>query len=448
MTVKIRRFRTGGWEVDIHTYTPGGEFLRERSKSPVSSKEATKQWGALREAHLALKHGEGGCRCKANPTEEEVTSEAQRSQPTSTYLLGWVDERIADGVPSAKQEKQRIEDHVVPVIGDIKMQDVRPKHARQLVKALRQAPSSRGGTLAPRTVRTIFFTVNQAFQDAVLDEILQSNPIAVRREDLPVIADKDPAWRQGAVFNVAETETLISSPLIPEHRRVGYGIEFMTGLRTGQVSALKWGDYEPEVEPLGRLVSSVAYNSHLKVVKSTKTKAVFEVPVHPTLAKMLASWKLTGWANRMGRAPTQDDLIIPTINNTHRDVRKALEDFHEDLERLGLRKRRHYDSRRTFISLAMEAGASKDVLTAITHPRPKDAFDLYRTLAWLVRCEAVMKLKIELKEGTLVRLPRLAVAAGGGDVAETIRPGSPPPVPGKQNPPEPFGSGGSGSGGV
>jgi integrase len=414
----------------------------------VSSKEGTKQWGALRETHLALKHGKGGCRCKANPTEEEVTSEAQRSQPTSTYLLGWVNERIADGVPSAKQEKQRVEDHVVPVIGDIKMQDVRPKHARQLVKALRQAPSSRGGTLAPRTVRTIFFTVKQAFQDAVLDEILQSNPIAVRREDLPVIADKDPAWRQGAVFNVAETETLISSPLIPEHRRVGYGIEFMTGLRTGQVSALKWGDYEPHGEPLGRLVSSVAYNSHLKVVKSTKTKAVFEVPVHPTLAKMLASWKLTGWAKRMGRAPTQDDLIIPTINNTHRDVRKALEDFHEDLERLRLRKRRHYDSRRTFISLAMEAGASKDVLTAITHPRPKDAFDLYRTLAWLVRCEAVMKLKIELKEGTLVRLPRLAVAAGGGDVAETIRPGETSPGPGKQNPPEPFGSGGSGSGGV
>ena len=38
------------------------------------------------------------------------------------------------------------------------------------------------------------------------------------------------------------------------------------------------------------------------------------------------------------------------INGDHRDVRKALEDFHEDLKRLGLRKRRHYDARRTFIS--------------------------------------------------------------------------------------------------
>jgi hypothetical protein len=96
----------------------------------------------------------------------------------------------------------------------------------------------------------------------------------------------------------------------------------------------------------------------------------------------------------------------------------------------------------------LEGGASKDVLAAITHPRPKDAFDLYRTLAWLARCEAVMKLKVELKEGTLVRLPGRAVAPGGGDVAETARPVGAGPAGRKTKPPEPLGSGGSGSGGV
>jgi hypothetical protein len=74
-----------------------------------------------------------------------------------------------------------------------------------------------------------------------------------------------------------------------------------------------------------------------------------------------------------------------------------LEDFHEDLERLGLRKRRHYDARRTFISL--DGGASKDLLQGITHPRPADAFDPYRTPAWAVRCEAVGKLRVELHRG-------------------------------------------------
>ena len=420
MSMRIRRFRTGGFEVDIHTMAPDGRWIRERVKSPVTSKAGSKQWGALREAHLALKHGEGGCTCKVS-APEEVDNDEKKYWKVSRYLLGWVGQREAESVPSAGQEKQRLEDHVVGVIGDLKMMDVRPKHARQLVKALRQAPSRRGGTLAPRTIRTIYFTVRQAFQDAVLDEILQFNPIAVRRDDLPVIQDKDPTWRHTAVFTKPEVELLISSPLVSEHRRVAYAVEFLTGLRTGQVSALKWGDYDPAIEPLGRIVSALSWDSHRKVVKETKTGAVHEVPVHPTLAKVLGAWKLTGWRGRMGRAPKADDLIIPTINGTHRDVRKALEDFHEDLERLGLRKRRHYDSRRTFISLGLDSGASKDILQSITHPRPKDAFDLYRSLAWLARCEAVMKLELELRDGALVQLPRLAAVGGTGELAETER---------------------------
>ena len=66
MSAKIRKFRTGGYEVDIHTVAPDGTRIRERLKSPMGSKEATRSWAALREAHLALTHGEGGCRCKVN----------------------------------------------------------------------------------------------------------------------------------------------------------------------------------------------------------------------------------------------------------------------------------------------------------------------------------------------------------------------------------------------
>jgi hypothetical protein len=32
--------------------------------------------------------------------------------------------------------------------------------------------------------------------------------------------------------------------------------------------------------------------------------------VHPTLAAMLAEWKLGGWAQLIGRAPGSDDVIV------------------------------------------------------------------------------------------------------------------------------------------
>jgi len=46
------------------------------------------------------------------------------------------------------------------------------------------------------------------------------------------------------VFTASEVEQLISDPRVSLHRRVAYAIEFLTGLRTGEVSALVWGDYE------------------------------------------------------------------------------------------------------------------------------------------------------------------------------------------------------------
>lgn len=326
------------------------------------------------------------------------------------------------GVLGRAGDEQRLREHVLPLIGAQRVIDVRPKHAYKLVKHLERTPSCRGGVLAPRTVRSIFFTARQVFQHLVLEDVVAGNPIVVARGVLPKVKDKDPTWRSTAVFTAAEVEQLISDERIAVHRRVAYALEFLGGLPTGEASALRWGDYEHDVKPLGRIICALAYNSQRKVVKETKTGVVHEVPVHPVLAKVLAAWKLTGWRKRMGRAPKADDLIIPTINGTHRDVRKALEDFYEDLERLGLRKRRHYDSRRTFISLGLDGGASKDILQSITHPRPADAFDLYRTPAWAARCQAILAIKVALREGTVTMLKIAGAPGATGDVAETPSP--------------------------
>lgn len=198
MSVKVRPFRSGGYEVDIHTVAPDGTRIRERMKSPVGSKEATKRWAAMREAHLAQEHGAGGCRCKINGREEEQQEDERKSWTVERYLRAWIEQRKAEKVSSGDQEEQRLDDHVIPELGKLKMIDVKPKHAHQLVKVLRRTKSRRGGVLAPRTVRQVFFTAKQAFEEAVLEEILPSNPMIVRKGVLPGIEDKDPATRRSS----------------------------------------------------------------------------------------------------------------------------------------------------------------------------------------------------------------------------------------------------------
>ena len=86
--------------------------------------------------------------------------------------------------------------------------------------------------------------------------------------------------------------------------------------------------------------------------------------------------------------------------------------FRRDCEVLGLRKRRQYDSRRTLISLAQADGARKDILRWITHGPEGDIVSAYTTLPWTTLCEEVAKLKIGLREGRLIVLPKVANSDG------------------------------------
>ncbi len=403
--VKVRPYRkrnVEGWEVDIVTTLPTGEVVRERVKSPVTGKTAALRWGRAREAAIQAQGG------RNEKTRDEKTL------TVGTYLRGWIDAREVRGLSSHRDDKGRILNQVIPALGRLRLAQLRPHDVRDFLRTMRTTPSPKGGTLAPRTLWHLYFLLRQAMHDAVVDELVPANPVQVKRGDLPAKTDKDPAWRKSAVFSREEAEAVISDPRIPEQRRVEYALDFLTGARTGEVSALRWRDYDPTLEPLGRLTVLTAYNSRLRREKGTKTGTTRTVPVHPTLAKVLASWRLTGWRKEQGRAPKPDDLIIPAVEGGCRNVGWALKLWHADLELLGLRRRRHYDTRRTFISLAIGDGARKDLLRWVTHA-PADMFDAYTTPPWPALCEAVACLRVELREGRVVTLRPPAL----GDAVET-----------------------------
>ena len=109
----------------------------------------------------------------------------------------------------------------------------------------------------------------------------------------------------------------------------------------------------------------------------------------------------------MGRAPEPDDLVLPTPpppkgKGRHspawemRDKNYTRKCFLRDLRTLGIEHRRVHDLRRTFISLAREDGADKDILRRGTHQPPKDVMELYTTVEWRKLCEEVAKLRILL----------------------------------------------------
>lgn len=339
-----------------------------------------------------------------------------------TYGERWLKERPAKGIATSKDETSRMRLHVWPVLGDVLLKELRPRHIRDLVQALRTKKSERGTTLAPRTVRHCYGTLHTMLHDAVVDELIETNPCVLKRGELPGKVDRDPTWRAKAIYSREEVEQIISDERIPEDRRTLYTLLFVAGLRFGEASALTWSAYDAGAEPLGRLEIAASYDTKTRKVGSTKTERPRPVPVHPTLAKVLAAWKLAGWQRMFGRAPRAEDMIVPSRKLAHRNANHGLRKFHEDLERLGLRPRRQHDLRRTFISLALADGARKDILRWVTHGPEGDIIDLYTTLPWPTLCDEVGKLRIELLAGRVLAMPvRAAVGARSpGEEAQSL----------------------------
>jgi integrase len=138
------------------------------------------------------------------------------------------------------------------------------------------------------------YLAHALFRKAVREGLMSSNPCCLEKDEIPRKLDHDREWRQGAVFSHAEAVALISNERIPDDRRTFYGLLFMTGMRFGEVAALRWRYYDAALEPLGRLLTAHSYSTRAGIEKAVKTENPRQVPVHPVLARMLAEWKLGG----------------------------------------------------------------------------------------------------------------------------------------------------------
>lgn len=396
-----------------------GTVYRRGGKLWINYKDAR---GRRRQKATGLDVGQEGAaeellqRIEARVAVGSLIAESEVGSITfGQYFEHWIAGRKRRGISMAHDDDTRIRLHALATLGPLRLEDVRAHHVRKVVHTLTEK-----GELAPKTIHHVYQLLRQIFGEAVSDDLLRINPCKLKRRDLPELVDKDPEWRASAVFSRSEVESLISDPRVSEVRRMLYALLFLTGSRIGEVAALHWRNYERDHVDLGKLTIAWSWNTKKRKRVRVKTKISREVPVHPLLARLLAEWRLSGWARVFGRAPDEDDLIVPYPprrfgfnTTTHWRSDSCWKRLDADCALLGLRHRRTHDARRTFISLVRADGGRRSILKLITHGRPRNSImDIYSEIPWDVQCCEVRKLNIELKKGEVVSLPK---AAGGGD---------------------------------
>ena len=155
MSVKIRPFRSGGWEVDIRVLLPNGEELRERKKAPVTSKSGAQRWGQDRERHL-LQHG------RPEPKKEVPTVQ----EFASRFLDGHA--RANRQKPSGIAAKETIlRTHLLPIFASQRLDQIDSEQVQRLKLHLHGK--------APKTVNNVL---------SVLNVLLKNESRALTQPDL------------------------------------------------------------------------------------------------------------------------------------------------------------------------------------------------------------------------------------------------------------------------
>jgi integrase len=362
-----------------------GKLRRESTGLPKSKKKAARAMLAERH-HAKYSAGRGA-----------------KAPLLGEYAEGWIAKRVEEG-KAVEAQASRLRTHVLPVLGDHRLDAITVSDVRELVRQLRAGRTQTGRALAPRTIQQIVRALGVVYKDARIDEVLppgHASPVVFRAGDLPPMVDADPDFRGRSIYTREEADRLMSDAAVPEHMRVAFAVLFLTGCRAGELVALRWGDLH-ERAPRWCLRIARSWQEARGREKSTKTGVVRDIPVHPALLPRLLEWRDVAWPREFGRAPrvagkpTETDLVLPSPKAAavHYGIKNLALARADVLRRLALRPRRTHDTRRTFISRAREDGADRDRLKRLTHARVGETFDQYSEFAWGSLCAEVDKLRL------------------------------------------------------
>lgn len=245
MSVRVRAYRTGGWEVDIAFRLPNGSRLRERSRAPVSSKSAAMRWGEDRERHLVL-HGRPEPK-KEVPTLEEFAprfldghARANRQKPSGIV---------------AKESILRV--HLIPHLGQRKLDAI----TTEQVQLLKQRLSPR----APKTVNNTLTVLNTLLRKAMEWDVIDRMPCTIRL--LPV------AKASMGFFDFEEYDRLTVAARETDPN--AYLIVLLggdAGLRLGEMISLEWADVDLAKRQL--CVQRSDWRGHVTVPKGGRLRHV------------------------------------------------------------------------------------------------------------------------------------------------------------------------------
>ncbi|MCM0604852.1 MAG: site-specific integrase [Xanthomonadaceae bacterium] len=245
--------------------------------------------------------------------------------------------------------------------------------------------------MTEHTRKYVLKIIKRIFQIAVDHGHLDRNPANGMVIKVPESEKK--------VLTATEVKTFLREAKATNHRFYPIWVmALFTGMRSGELYALRWSDidFENEVIKVGRSWSSK------NGFTSTKNQKSRVVPISGELQSFLKEWKLSGETK---------DFVLPHLSEwTRGDAADVIRMFCQSIE---VTKIRFHDLRATFITNLLTRGESLARVMAIVGHADIDTTNVYLRLAGVDLKGATDRLSFEIPEeqkAKVLRLPSFGTA--------------------------------------
>lgn len=286
------------------------------------------------------------------------------STTTGEYLTRWLSDSVRGTVQGSTYRSygRVVDGHLVPGVGRVKLAKLRPDHIRRLYRSMLDAGK------ATRTVQYAHTLLKRALAQAVMDGLIPRNaaeavrPPKLKRDEIQPL-------------NADQVRALLDAS--DERSRALYTVAVRTGMRPGEILALRWSDVDLEAGTVQ--INRALSEGEFSTPKTPRSRR--RISLSPATVAALKAHRKRQLEERMAKAGLWEDhgLVFPSSVGTPKSQRNLNREFKNAAKRAGLPDHfKLYDLRHTCATLLLARNVHpKYVQELLGHASIAQTLDTY-----------------------------------------------------------------------
>ena len=257
-----------------------------------------------------------------------------------------------------------IEKHIVPMLGRMRLRDIKTYHVQDFIMRLNSMPRSDGkpGHIAPQTVKRYTSVLRSMLTMAYKMYYMDDDVGLSRRLTFP-----KERYQEVDVFTIEETKTILDAAKTePINIRLLIELALFTGMRRGEIIGLKWSDINFDKQCLSVKRSIYKPKSKKSVEKEPKShSSIRTIAIPNCLCETLKEYKKSQEEYSLSLATWQNlEYVFTDKNGNAMNPQTPTKQFSKFLDRHNIRHLKFHCLRHTSATLLLSNGCDIKTISA------------------------------------------------------------------------------------